>query len=130
MVRHNVGIMLGMSDLTEDLLIGAINKITKDTSYYENVSRMSDIFRNNPIEPLQSAVFWIEYVMKYKGAYHLKSGAVNLEWYQYLMLDVFGAIVSIILLACYLVVAILRFISRKICGKQSNGGKKKKEKIK
>jgi glucuronosyltransferase len=125
MVRYNVGVMLGMSDLTEDLFHATIHKITSNKSYYDNINRISDIFRNNPVDPLESAVFWIEYVIKYKGAYHLKSTAINLNWYQYLLLDVFGTIAIAVFLAIYLVKKILIFIARKIF----KGQKKKKDKM-
>lgn len=59
---------------------------------------------------LDKAVYWVEYVIRHKGAYHLRSAAVDLKWYQYYLLDVIAFVIFIILslmLVCY-------FISKKI----------------
>lgn len=49
----------------------------------------SKIFRDRPIHPLNLSIYWLEYVLKYKGASHLKSPALELKWYQYRLLDVY-----------------------------------------
>jgi len=36
----------------------------------------------------ESVVYWTEYILRHKGAQHLKSHALNLKWYQYYLLDV------------------------------------------
>lgn len=57
-------------------------------SYRQNAARISRIFRDRPQHPLDTAVYWVEYVLKYDGARHLRSPAHGLAWYQYLLLDV------------------------------------------
>lgn len=49
---------------------------------------LSNLFKDQPMSPAESVVFWTEYVIRHKGAPHLKSHAFNLTWYQYFMLDV------------------------------------------
>jgi glucuronosyltransferase len=49
---------------------------------------MSQIFRDRPQTAMETAIFWTEYVIRHKGAPHLRSAAVDLPWYQYLLLDV------------------------------------------
>lgn len=46
---------------------------------------------------MDTAMFYIEYVMRHKGAKYLKSAAVELYWYQHLLLDVFALLLGIIL---------------------------------
>jgi glucuronosyltransferase len=46
------------------------------------------MFRDRPQTALETAIFWTEYVIRHKGAPHLRSAAVHLPWYQYLLLDV------------------------------------------
>ena len=62
--------------------------------YTENVMRLSTILRDQPMKPLDGAVFWIEFVMCHKGAKHLWPSAY-LTCFQYHSLDVTG-----FLLAC------------------------------
>ncbi len=35
--------------------------------YIENVQRISEIFKDRPVEPMDNAVYWIEYILRYKG---------------------------------------------------------------
>lgn len=44
--------------------------------------------RDSPFTALEKAVFWIEYVIRYHGAPHLRSAVQDLAWYQYYLLDV------------------------------------------
>ncbi|OBS69023.1 hypothetical protein A6R68_02436, partial [Neotoma lepida] len=91
--------------------------------YKENAMRLSRIQHDQPMKPLDRAVFWIEYVMRNKGAKHLRVAAHDLTWFQYHSLDVIG-----FLLVC---VAAVVFIITKCClfccHKTANMGKKKKK---
>ena len=69
--------------------------------------KLSRIQHDQPVKPLDRAVFWIEFVMRHKGAKHLRPAAHDLTWFQYHSLDVIG-----FLLAC---VATVIFIIMKCC---------------
>lgn len=64
------------------------------------MSLKSDLYRNQPINPMEHAVYWGEYIIKHKGAKHIKSIAAKMPLYRYLLLDViaFLSIASITLL--------------------------------
>lgn len=67
---------------------------------------MSDRYKDRPLSPLDTAAYWIEYVARNKGAPFMKTAAVELPFYQYLLIDVIAFIlISAILisLALYLV---------------------------
>lgn len=93
---RGVGLLQDMSEMTSESLLKAINTVTQNQSYYQNIQALSDVFRSNQNEPLDTAIWWIEYVLKFKGAKHLESPAKNLPWFRYLLLDIafviFGAI--------------------------------------
>lgn len=38
--------------------------------------------------PVETAIWWVEYVLRHKGAPHLRPSALDLTWYQYFMLDI------------------------------------------
>jgi glucuronosyltransferase len=42
--------------------------------------------------PLNTAIFWTEFVIRHGGAPHLRSAAQYLTWYQYLLLDVIAVL--------------------------------------
>ncbi|XP_010869303.3 UDP-glucuronosyltransferase 2C1 [Esox lucius] len=66
----------------------ALNQVLTQTSYRENMQRLSDLHRDQPIKPMDSALFWLEYVMRHRGASHLRTSAYRLPWYSYHSLDV------------------------------------------
>lgn len=48
------------------------------------------------MSPLETAVYWIEYVIRYRGAPHLSSAAIKLAWYQYYFVDM--ALIAILVI--------------------------------
>lgn len=71
---------------------------------------MAAIFHDRPMSALDTAVYWVEYVIKHGGAQHLRSPAVELSWYQYRLLDVFSLTTSV---ALSLILPIRYFINKK-----------------
>lgn len=57
--------------------------------------RVQVLMKDQRTTPLDTGVYWTEYVLRHKGAYHLHTPARYLAWYQYYSYDVaafFGAI--------------------------------------
>jgi len=52
------------------------------------------------MSPLDTAIFWTEYVIRHAGAPHLRTAAAELAWYQYLLLDLFALLMVVVLSAC------------------------------
>lgn len=103
-------------------LLTALTTVTNDPSYKENAMRLSRIHHDQPVKPLDKAVFWIEFVMRHKGAKHLRVAAHDLSWVQYYSLDVIG-----FLLACVVtVIFILKKCCLVCCQKFTKAGRKKK----
>ena len=64
--------------------------------------KLSRIHHDQPVKPLDRAVFWVEFVMRHKGAKHLRPAFHDLTWFQHHSLDVIG-----FLLACAATVVFL-----------------------
>ncbi|KAM4811866.1 UDP-glucuronosyltransferase 2B17-like isoform 2-T2 [Urocitellus parryii] len=115
-------IQLEYRTLSSSDLLKALRMVINDPIYKENAMKLSRIQHDQPVKPLDRAVFWIEFVMRHKGAKHLRVAAHDLSWFQYYSLDVIG-----FLLAC---VATVMFIITKCClfccQMFSKTGKKKK----
>ncbi|VTJ86041.1 Hypothetical predicted protein [Marmota monax] len=88
-------------------LLKALRMVISNPLYKENAMKLSRIQHDQPVKPLDRAVFWIEFVMRHKGAKHLRVAAHDLSWFQYYSLDVIG-----FLLVC---VATVMFIITKCC---------------
>lgn len=88
---------------TQDLL-EAINKVISDAKYKESAMKLSQIQHDQPVKPLDRAVFWIEFVMRHKGAKHLRPASHNLTWYQYHCLDVISFLLFCLAAALFITV--------------------------
>jgi glucuronosyltransferase len=80
-------------------------------SFRENMKTFSTISKDVPDKPLDRAVWWAEYVLRHNGARHLRSAALDLTWYQYLLLDVIAAILLTCLVVLYLSYITVRRLS-------------------
>ncbi|MBN3292168.1 UD11 glucuronosyltransferase, partial [Polypterus senegalus] len=83
MSHRGTGIVIDFYSLTTEKLLDAIDKIVNIKSYKENMATLSKIHKDRPIEPLDLAVHWIEFVMEHKGAEHLRPAAHHLNRIQY-----------------------------------------------
>nr|AHX56954.1 UDP-glycosyltransferase 212A3 [Strigamia maritima] len=93
-----IGIQLDYTTVTAEEIVSSINKASNDPEMRKMVEYYSKVFRDTPEPPVQTAVYWIEYVMKFNGALHLQSAAGDLNSIQYYLLDVYGLILLIMLL--------------------------------
>lgn len=64
-------------------------------SYSENAKLRSKLLHDRPMKPIDAAMYWIEYVIRNKGAPHLKSVGLKVRWYQFLYLDAIALLVII-----------------------------------
>ncbi|XP_019215647.1 UDP-glucuronosyltransferase 2A2 isoform X3 [Oreochromis niloticus] len=85
----------------------AIEEVLSDPSYRANMQRLSRLHRDKPVMPLDNALFWIEFVMRHKGAAHLKAESYRMPWYSYHSVDVVlflaGAMLLVLLTTFYLI---------------------------
>lgn len=95
--------------------------------YIQNAKSTSVIFKDRPISPVQSVVYWTEYVVRHKGAPHLKSHALNLAWYQYFLLDVIAVLLTIIFLGLFVAYKIVKIILYRLYLKNLHNSKSKSE---
>ena len=77
------------------------------------MTKYSKIFRDAPQHPAEVGANWMEFVLRHGGGRHLRSAALDLHSFQYLLIDV----ILVITIVCSIVM-LLFFISCKfICQK-------------
>ena len=84
--------------------------------------KLSRIHHDQPVKPLDQAVFWVEFVMRHKGAKHLRPAFHDLNWFQYHSLDVIGFLLACVATVAFLVTKCCLFC----CWKFGKTAKKKK----
>lgn len=74
------------------------------------MKELAELAKDQPMSGLERAIWWTEYVIKHKGAKHLRSPALDLPFYQYLLVDVIGFCVLVVLILGYVVFKLAKFI--------------------
>ncbi|XP_062134229.1 UDP-glycosyltransferase UGT5-like, partial [Drosophila sulfurigaster albostrigata] len=119
------GFALGVDyrTVTEQELRHSLTELLENPKYMDNMKRASKIFRNRPLDAMDEAMFWIDYVIEHRGAPHLVSPGLDLPWYQFYLLDIIGLALAPILLP----ILGLRLLCRK---RKSSAVKSAKTKVK
>ncbi|VVC33706.1 UDP-glucuronosyl/UDP-glucosyltransferase [Cinara cedri] len=102
--KNGFGKMLPFSNLTAISFRNAIEDILTDPKFEEMAAVRSRMFRDQPMKPLDRAVYWIEYVVRHGGAKHLKSDSIGLNDAQYFLLDftaVMASLAAVFSWLCY-----------------------------
>ncbi|CAI5761776.1 UDP-glucuronosyltransferase 1-6-like isoform X3 [Podarcis lilfordi] len=128
MESRGAGVTLNVVDMTSKDLSDALKAVIYDKKYKENIQRLSALHLDRPIEPLDLAVHWVEFVMKHKGAPHLRPAAHDLNWIQYHSIDVIAFLLAAVLLALFISLKCCLFCCRKCCCKSGRMSKKSKSK--
>jgi len=106
-----IGCTLNIHIFTSDELVETIKDILSNSSYRENIARRSAIFRGQRETPRERAVWWIEHIIHHGGS-HLHSWALDMPWYEYLMLDILLVVVVIPLI---LVTVLITYLTVSCC---------------
>ncbi|XP_006123716.2 UDP-glucuronosyltransferase 1A1 [Pelodiscus sinensis] len=125
---RGAGVTLNVLDMTSKDLSAALNTVIYDKSYKENIMRLSALHLDRPIHPLDLAVHWIEFVMRHKGAPHLRPAAHDLNWIQYHSLDVIAFLLAVVLVAMFISWKCCLFCCRKCFCKKGRVSKSSKTK--
>ncbi|XP_034364684.1 UDP-glucuronosyltransferase 2B17 [Arvicanthis niloticus] len=112
MVAKGAAVALNIRTLSRSDLLNALEEVIDNPFYKENAMWLSTIHHEQPMKPLDRAVFWIEFVMRHKRAKHLRPLGHNLTWYQYHSLDVIGFLLACVVATVVLTVKCVFFVCR------------------
>lgn len=64
------------------------------------------------MKPMDTAVYWIEYVIRTNGARHLRVVGTTLPWYKYYLVDVIAFLVVSSMLMIYAIFKFMGLLAR------------------
>ena len=99
-------------------LVNQINLFFSTNTYRTNIKKASGIFKSRQMNPRQKAVYWIEHVLEFGGR-HLGSHALDMPWYQYLMLDIAALILVVVSVVLTIVFVWVKFVCMMFCRTKS-----------
>jgi len=80
-------IVLELRTLNGDQLANSILAVAREPKYRQAARYRQRLLRDQTSDPLSTAIWWTEYVLRHRGAEHLLTPARELSWIQSLMLD-------------------------------------------
>ncbi|XP_066247694.1 UDP-glycosyltransferase UGT5-like [Euwallacea similis] len=90
--QKGFGLSIAFSQITEESLGNLLNEILENPKYLQAAKTSSALLHDRPMTPIKTADYWIKYVVRHKGAPHLRVSGVYLPLYKYYMIDVIGVI--------------------------------------
>ncbi|XP_066906305.1 UDP-glycosyltransferase UGT5-like [Halyomorpha halys] len=77
--KAGFGTVLLLEDFNKENLLANINEVLKNPKYRNIAMERSKIIKDKPQSALESAVYWVEYIIRHKGADHLKPGRLDIN---------------------------------------------------
>ncbi|XP_042559881.1 UDP-glucuronosyltransferase 2B31-like [Clupea harengus] len=102
--------VVDVATLDRAVFVEALRAVLYEPSYRENMQRLSRIHHDQPIKPLDRAIFWIEFVMRHGGAPHLRTQSFRMSWMAYHSIDVI-----LTLLMALVLLLLIMFLAIKKC---------------
>lgn len=124
---NGVAAELNYLRLTEEGLRNTILKVAENESFAKNMKERSKLYRDQPMQPLERAIWWVEYIIRNPNATHLRSPALNMNFFVAHSFDIlFFSIFSLFLIALTIYNFVRFLILKKLKqSKQENNCKKK-----
>ncbi|XP_055841743.1 UDP-glycosyltransferase UGT5-like [Episyrphus balteatus] len=90
------GLSVKFATLTKEAFENAVTEVLRNKKYTNTVRKFATLYKDRPMTARQTAVFWIEYVLRHHGAPHMQSPAVHLNALQLMSVDVIGFLLAIL----------------------------------
>lgn len=105
--REGWGRVLFWDQLTPSALKDMINHVMTTPRLWATAREKSVLMKDQPQDPAKVAAYWVEYVVRHKGAKHLRSPTVNMTWYELYNVDVWAFLIVVLLLLTYIFIRVI-----------------------
>lgn len=120
---NGYGVHIYYNNLTELSLRWAIDEVLNNERYAINAKLVSERFRDQQNTPMETAIYWVEYIVRHKGAPHLRVAALDLSIFVNYSLDVIGFVAFSMIFVVYV---LIKIVKRTISFATKNGNVKLK----
>ncbi|KAK5639988.1 hypothetical protein RI129_010799 [Pyrocoelia pectoralis] len=126
MVAKGMGLSVEYTALEKNDFKAKILEIIQNPKYRNRVKELAALAQDQPMTGLERAIWWSEYVIRHKGAAHLRSPLLDIPWYQYLLLDVIAVLLFGFTFSTYILYILVRSLLRLIRRNLNDNEKKLK----
>lgn len=117
--KRGFGILMDYEEINQQLVEQSLDRILNDASYQMNAKLNADRFNDRERTPEETTVYWVEYVIRHRGAPHMKSPAHNLTFVERNLIDVYGSMILILITIMTINIWIARKLLRKSSGNEN-----------
>jgi len=127
------GLRLSIVGINIEKLKPLVQTMLDDSKYMEKAKEISRLFKDRPMGPVETAVWWTEYALRNKNSLNvLKPLGFGLTWWSKRLLDVWAVVFSILTLALLILGFVVKKCIKLCCGQTkspkskhtANGNKK------
>ncbi|XP_051978853.1 UDP glucuronosyltransferase 5 family, polypeptide A1 [Xyrauchen texanus] len=104
--------IVDIATLDRTVFLEALKEVLHNPFYKENMQRLSKLHHDQPMKPLDRAVFWIEFVMRNGGAPHLRTQSFRMSWIAYHSIDVILTLIATLFMCVFFTMYVIRYIFR------------------
>lgn len=112
--------VLDVTKLDSQSFYAALQDVLHRPAYKDNMKRLSRMHHDKPTHPRDSTIFWIEFVIRHKGAAHLRTESYKMPWYSYHSVDVLAFLLLVVLAVGGAVILTIRFLWVRLCRTQKS----------
>ncbi|VEN48656.1 unnamed protein product [Callosobruchus maculatus] len=98
-----IGVEEDPSKITATSFRNSIFEVIRNSTYKKRIKEWRHILEDQPMSSMEKAIFWTEYVIRHKGAPHLRAPTLYVPWWEYFLFDAIG----FALLMCFVIVYVI-----------------------
>ncbi|XP_074028192.1 UDP-glycosyltransferase UGT5-like [Leptinotarsa decemlineata] len=98
--------------LVKKELKGAILEVIQKPEYKQKVKEVAQLILDQPMTGVEKVVWWTEYVVRNKGAKHLRSPLIDIPFYKFIFLDVVAFYVFLLALITIVFVKSIQLLKK------------------
>lgn len=128
-LQYGIGKTLLFSNLTMESLNETINEVVNNPIYKENTIKLDKLLRGTQPDGVDTAVWWIEHVIRNNGTAAIKEFNAEISWYDFYLVDVIALLLLLFALLLYVLVKsavfIYKFVKYPFVKKEKSNNRKK-----
>jgi len=82
-------------------------------SFSENAKRAASLFRDRPMTPSESVVFWVDYLIRHGTEGNIRPLSADASWTSHFMLDLCAALLVALLMLWFVSHVVLKLVLNK-----------------
>ena len=123
-MSSNVAVKVSITSITSEILKTAVLEVVTNPKYSSAMKLRSQRFRDQPLKPLDLAIWWAEYLIRDPNPTHLKSPTKSIGFIKSNLIDVAAIAIFLFLWTLYIVKKLFNLLKSSLA--VSNDKKDKK----